>query len=143
MSNKIISFSYTGFPIIDPSIGRVINEIFRPIVPIRISYGHHLSRQFDALVDSGSDRNLFPASIGEAIGVNFKKIKPIFITGIGSIQIKAYPIKVTLFLGSNAYTTEADFCFEQRLPLLGRNGFFSLFKGLKFKEKEQFLDIYL
>lgn len=143
MSDKIISFSYVGFYVKDHNTGEIIDQIFRPVIPIRISYGHHISRTIEALVDSGSDRNLFPAQIGEAIGINFRKVKPIFITGIGDKIIKAFPCRIKIFIGTDIYDTDADFSFEQRAPLLGRQGFFNLFNGLKFKEKNQFLDIYL
>lgn len=143
MADQIISFSYVGFPIRDSKTGEIIGQIFRPMIPIRISYGHHLSRSFDALVDSGSDRNLLPANIGESIGINFRKYKPLFISGIGNSQIKAFPVKIKIFVGNSSYETEADFSYEQKAPLLGRDGFFNLFKGLRFREEDQFLDLYL
>lgn len=141
MLNKVVHFPYKNFFIKDRLTGEIKGQISRPMVSIRISYGHRLSLLFDALVDSGCDRNLFPAIIGEEIGINFKKAKPIVIGGIGDSFVKAFPIRVKLFLGIASYETIADFSYEQKIPLLGRSGFFNLFKSIKFDEQEKFFYI--
>ncbi|MDD5147197.1 MAG: hypothetical protein PHV63_01435 [Candidatus Daviesbacteria bacterium] len=142
MPNKYFSFSYIGFPQTDIA-GNIIGETYRPIVQVRISYGHRLSREYDALVDSGSDRNLFPAELGELLGISFKKQKSKIINGIGGIKIKAYSVNIVIYLGSYKYNTSTDFSYEQRDLLLGREGFFNLFTKLIFRENDKFLDIYL
>lgn len=138
MPSKIIGFSYTPFDV--PEVG----EKFRPVVNIAISHKNTIFSDIEAMVDSGADKNLFPAWIGEWLGINFKKLtynKLIF--GIGGIEIKAYTQKVKLHLHKLTFDTEIDFSFEQQIPILGRDGFFSLFKSIKFKEEERFLDIEL
>lgn len=138
--NKIISFSYVPYSIKDPNTGVYLGEIFRPIIAINISFGGVISHTFDALVDSGSDTNLFPARLGEYIGINFKNNFKI-VYGIGGVKVKAYTKKIKLHLLNFSFDTEADFSYEQQIPLLGRNGFFTLFKSINFKEEERFLDI--
>lgn len=58
---KIIGYSYVPQPFgIDPVTNQLL-EIYRPMLSIRILREHgQISLPFDALIDSGSDRNLFP-----------------------------------------------------------------------------------
>lgn len=111
---KKLAFDYFPFPKKDPRTGKIVKEIFYPVIPLRISYGHKLGRPFQALVDSGADRNLFP--------------------------IKAFTHKIKLYLGVEVFKTEADFSYEQGVPLLGRAGFFNLFKRVTFKESDRVVE---
>ena len=63
------------------------------------------------------------------------------IQGIGGVTITAYIGKINIWVGTKKYETEADFSPEQKLPLLGRNGFFNLFKSIKFDENRKILYI--
>ncbi len=138
MSSKTISFSYIPFNI--PEVG----EKFRPVVNIALSCKNTIFSGIDAMVDSGADKNLFPAWIGQWLGIDFKKLTyTTIVYGIGGVEIKAYSQKVKLHLNKLSFETNIDFSYEQHLPLLGRDGFFSLFKSIKFKEEERFLDIEL
>lgn len=120
----------------------LLEEVFTPYIPIRLSVNHNNPTPIiDALVDSGSDRNLFPLQLGELLGINFKKIKPKIIFGIGDIQIKAYTANINIWLNNTKYLSEADFSLNQQTLLLGRQGFFNLFKAVIFAEKEKFLYI--
>lgn len=141
MSNPTISISYLPIPIKDSQSQKVIGERFFPFIDIRISHKNIISESFRALVDSGSDRNLFPAKVGELIGINFEKSIARTIKGIGGIRIKAYTRQVKLYLYDHAFDTEIDFSYQQDLLLLGREGFFNLFKGIRFREKDRFLDL--
>lgn len=139
---KITGYSYIPQPFgIDPVTKKLI-EIYRPMISVRISkdYGQ-ISLPFDALIDSGSDRNLFPLRFATSIGIQFKKINPKQIGGIGKVIIDAYPSKINIWIGTTKYETEIDFSIEQQTPLLGREGFFNLFKSVKFDEEEQFVYI--
>lgn len=136
-----LGFSYLPRPLID-SKKNLVQEVFTPYVPIRLSYGHgNPTRLIDSLVDSGADRNLFPIQLGELLGINFKKISPKIIYGIGNAQIKAYSSKINVWLNNTKYPTEADFSPNQQTLLLGRRGFFNLFKTLTFDEHGRFLYI--
>lgn len=140
--SKITGYSYVPQPFgIDPVTNNLI-EIYRPVISIRISKTHgQISPFFDALIDSGSDRNLFPLRLATALGIKLKKIKPKQIGGIGKVVIDAYTEKINIWLGTKEYKTEADFSPQQQVPLLGRDGFFNLFKSIKFDEKGQFVYI--
>lgn len=121
---KITGYSYVPQPFgIDPVTKKLI-EIYGPMISIRISKDRgQISPPFDALIDSGSDRNLFPLRFATAIGIQFKKIKPKQIGGIGKVIIDAYTSKINIWLSTKKYQTEADFSPQQQVPLLGRDGF--------------------
>lgn len=109
-----IGFSYLPRLVIDPKTGRKA-EVFTPYVPIRLSVSHNNpTRLIDALVDSGSDCNLFPIQLGEILGINFKKITSKIIYGIGDVKIKAYTAKVNIWVDNTKYITGADFSAEQQ-----------------------------
>ncbi|MBI2338312.1 hypothetical protein HYU95_03975 [Candidatus Daviesbacteria bacterium] len=130
-----VKFPYLPIDIFNSS-GKVVSRIMRPYIPIRLSIHHsNPSNIVDALVDSGSDRYLFPRQWGDMLGINFKKIKPIKIGGIGKVEITAYSSKVNIWVDGQKYPTNADFSPEQQTPLLGRSGFFNLFKEVIFDEK--------
>ena len=134
-----LGFSYLPRPIINPETKKR-EEVFTPYVSIMLSANHgNPTSLIDALVDSGSDRNLFPKQLGELLGISFKKIKPKIIHGIGGITIKAYSSKLNIWVNNKKYATEADFSLEQQTLLLGRQGFFNLFKKVIFDEKGRFL----
>jgi len=131
-------FSYFPFPIRDPQTGEVKKELYRPIIPIKICYKHQfLPYTINCLLDSGSDRNLFPAFLGEKIGIKIKKGIPQKIGGIGKSQINGFSHNIKIFVGNLSLLTKIDFSYEHEIPILGRNGFFNLFKGVIFKEKEK------
>ena len=132
-------FSYLPRPLIDPK-NKLAQEVFTPYIPIRLSVSHgNPTRLINALVDSGADRNLFPLQLGQLLGINFKKMDPKMIYGIGNSQIKAYTSKINIWVNNSKYSTEADFCSDQQTLILGRQGFFNLFKWLKFDERGRFL----
>lgn len=139
---KITGYSYVPQPFGMDQVTKSLIEIYRPVISIRISKDHgQISPLFDALIDSGSDRNLFPLRFATSITLKFNKTKPKQIMGIGKVLIGAYPAKINIWIGTKKYETEADFSPQQQAPLLGRQGFFDLFKSVKFDEQGQFVYI--
>ena len=140
--SKVTGYSYLPHPFdIDPITKKVI-YIYRPMISIRISRDKgQISLPFDALIDSGSDRNLFPLRFATAMGIKFNKTKPKQVMGIGKVLMDAYSAKINIWLGTHKYEVEVDFIQQQQTPLLGRQGFFNLFKSIKFDEKGQFVYI--
>lgn len=138
---KITGYSYIPQVYQNPDTNQFI-QVYIPMIPIRISYIHgKISPSFDAVLDSGSDRNLFPVTLARYLNLDFSKVKPNKIYGIGKNYIEAYPAKINIWLETKMYVVEADFSAEQNIPILGRNGFFNLFKSIKFDEKGQFVYI--
>lgn len=133
-----IVFPYLPFPIKDPQTGEIKKELYRPIIPIKICYKHQfLPYAINCLVDSGSDRNLFPAYLGERVGIKIRKGIPQKIGGIGKSQVKGFTHDIKIFVDNLNLLTKIDFSYEHEIPILGRNGFFNLFKSVVFKEKEK------
>lgn len=133
---RFLIFSYLPFPFKDPTTSKIIGEVFRPVIPIRFSYRHQfLKYSINSLVDSGSDRNLFPAEIGHLLKMKVKTKKPKKIEGIGKNLITVYTHNITLFVDGKRIDTSADFSYEHPMPILGRNGFFNHFKKIIFDER--------
>lgn len=136
-----LGFSYLPQFSIDPRTRQKV-EIFRPYIQIKLSlFRGNLTPTIDALVDSGADNNLFPLQLGGLLGINFKKLTAKTIYGIGNSRIKAFTAPINIWVNNTKYQTQADFSVDQQTLLLGRNGFFDLFKELKFNESEKFLYI--
>lgn len=139
---KVTGYSYIPQPFsMDPVTDKLM-EIYRPMISIRISKDRgQISPPFDALLDSDSDINLFPLRFAIIAGIKIKKTKPKQIMGIGKVLIDAYPARINIWVGTKKYEAEADFSPQQQTPLLGREGFFNLFRSIKFDEKGQFVYI--
>lgn len=131
-------YDYTKFPITDLDSNKIIGHIYKPYISIRV--GNPKSRQISkfpmqCLIDSGADSNLLPAVLGEVAGINILKGEPKIINGIGNSEIKAYRHFIKIYLGTTSFNTVADFSYEQKVALLGRDGFFDIFKSVSFYEK--------
>lgn len=137
----LLKFNYSPNLTVDPKTKKY-DIIYRPYIPIRLCYVHNLGKtQVYCLLDCGSDRNLFPASWGESVGINIKKGEEINILGIGNTRITAYKHQVKLFIGTASFATPADFSYFQNTPLLGRENFFNLFKQVSLKQKEKIIEL--
>lgn len=146
MPQRKLTFPYVPMPVEDSQTGKVVGNIYRPIVPIQIAYKGRSTLPFGALVDSGSDRNLFPAATGLVIGVDMRKGKLATVLGIGGHKIKVYTWKLNLTLlatNPQSFVVEIDFSYEHEVPLLGRSGFFNFFKRVEFREKKRFVELTL
>ena len=129
-----MKFPYLKLPSRNPKL----KWISRPYIPIRLIGSNGIWEGY-GLIDSGADRNLLPLRFATGAGIQFKKTKPRKIYGIGSGYIDAYTAKVNLWVGTKKYETMADFSPQQNVPILGRDGFFNLFKSIKFDESGKFV----
>ncbi|GEM_PF-1313352 len=121
---------------------KVIAVVDRPKIPVRLNFNHKFfptTAPVQCLLDSGADRNLFPAHWGESLGIEVKNTKPHTTRGIGNQPpITVYPHKGIKFYVGNGlgtkiiFTAEIDFCYEHQVPILGREGFFRYFKRITF-----------
>lgn len=72
---------------------------YRPLIPIRLAYKHKLIKlPILALVDSGADRTLFPASVAEALGIKLERGAIHQHLGIGDVSVISYSHNVKIFL---------------------------------------------
>lgn len=136
-SKKQIVEWYQGSPGLDikgkPSI------VLRPLIDIQVNYKHGQMIGLTALVDSGSDYNLFPADICRVLGINPTKGLPIRIKGIGDAPpIEAYRhFGIKIFFESLTIETFADFSLAHNQTILGQKGFFDQFEGIELKRPEE------
>lgn len=123
--------------------GKTVRHIIdRPKIPIQIGYRkkiHPISAPALALVDSGADNNVFPAQWGDSLGIKVVSLPSCFTGAVGDNKVKVYRCeKIKLYIYGKSlkqplqFETEADFCYEQKFPLLGRSGFFNFFKAIRF-----------
>lgn len=134
MSLIKIEFDTTLVPITFKD-GKVKDYTLRPLIPIVISssISHKKSKTpIDCLLDSGADRNLFPASMGENIGIKITKGQKTTHTGIGNSIMEAYRHTISIHCGGISFITSSDFSYQQTIPLLGRDGFFMFFQSITF-----------
>lgn len=96
-----------------------------PLIKIGLPFGYHY-----CLVDSGADFCHFHGKIGESFGLNIKKGKAMKGRGITGNEFTSYFHKVKLNIGGWEHEVEVGFSYELGTPfgILGREGFFSLFK---------------
>ncbi|PIQ70230.1 hypothetical protein COS55_01345 [Candidatus Shapirobacteria bacterium CG03_land_8_20_14_0_80_40_19] len=133
---SIIVYPYLFHPKQDPKSGKITKQIFYPFIPVRISYCHQIfPNPINALIDSGSERNLFPAFFAERLNIKVKKGQIQSTRGIGTIVVNAYTHNVKCLLQTISFDTQIDFSYEISVPLLGRDGFFNKFKKIIFEEK--------
>jgi hypothetical protein len=127
--------------------------IERPVIPIVLRNVRDLGTPavaYEALVDSGSDRNIFPAEIADLLGIDLTK-DPTAVRYVGGVvadvrrPVYFHPIEIEVGgLGGPAFMTTAGFMSEFSkggYGLLGRKGFFNEFNFVKFKDAEQVLEI--
>jgi hypothetical protein len=88
-----MKFDYLEIPSRDP--GK--QSARRPYIPIRILYGNKF-QDLLCLVDSGADLCLFPAKIGELLGIDIERGKKEQIGGIAETSIVAYIHPVRLIV---------------------------------------------
>jgi hypothetical protein len=73
--------------------------------------------------------------------LQIKKGEKVTHMGIGNVGIDAYSHPVSFYVGSRKITTEAHFSYHQKIPLLGRDGFFKFFNSITFDEKNLLLKL--
>lgn len=138
---RITGYSYIPKVYKNPDTNQFV-QVYLPMISVRVSINlGQIFPSFDAVADSGSERNLFPMFLAKYLRIDFGKTKPNKVYGIGEDYIKVYPAKINIWLGNKKYKSEADFSVQQNIPILGRDGFFNLFKSIKFDEKGQFVYI--
>lgn len=145
---RVINVAYTDFPFEDPRTGE-LKEVSRPLLSVFLVANHRVGRSISALVDSGSDFNIFPAQYAEIYFAmkekNIKKGIGLEIVGIGQSKIAGYRHFVTIqhpeFRLENI---PVYFSYDhQNIPLLGRSGFFTQFRRVGFYQNEKRFELEL
>lgn len=131
MVKSSIKFFYETFPVIDDT-GKIVGNVARPIVDVLLNYKHgRMVGSIEALIDSGSDYNLFPAEIADILGIRLVKGVLKVTEGIGGKTIKTYRHSgIKMYIEGYSFETFIDFSSEISVPLLGQQGFFDKFKKI-------------
>lgn len=137
-------FSYTRFR--GPR-----GDIQRPIIPITLrnpSERHAPAIGYLGLVDSGSDRCIFPSQIGQLLGIDITATENVvYVGGVVAGErrpIYLHVIEIEVGEFGPIYSTLVGFMpdFSQNgQALLGRRGFFDQFSFIKFKDFNGLLEI--
>ena len=106
-------------------------QILRPVIPIKLK-NKDLEIGYEVLVDSGADLCIFDSQVGEIIGIDLKKGKPMQVFGVGGKASIYYLHKVTIEVGGYSYKIEAGFMPNVAgnvMPygIVGQMGFFDNF----------------
>jgi hypothetical protein len=102
-----------------------------PTIPIRLINREDPERFLNmrATIDFGADVSIFPAAAAEAIGLVTINEKTQEIQGINGSRIMTYLHDIILDVGGWKFATFALFTPDNTVfPVLGRDGFFSLFE---------------
>jgi len=96
-----------------------------PLIEIRLNNLHYL-----CLVDSGAEFCYFHGEIGEKLGLDVRNGEIMKSRGITGSEFTAYLHKIRFKIGSWDFEAKVSFSYELGVPfgILGREGFFSLFK---------------
>lgn len=102
--------------------------LIRPIIPITLHY-QGKSVQYEALVDSGADMCMFPAQIGEILGLDLKKGKKGQMSGVIGKSADVYYHDIELEIGGNITCATVGFtkAYNFDYGFLGQRGMFNCY----------------
>ncbi len=126
----------------DATTGKKV-EIFRPKIQVRfLTKDRKVTNPLDCLFDTGADRILLPGIWGEALGLKVKSGKEGKTVGIDNKPITTYTHNITIYVGAYQINTEADFAYENMIPLLGRTGFMDKFEKIEFNQNKRYVQLF-
>ena len=142
-------FPYTVFPARPDAAFPDRQTISRPIVTVTLEHGE-LSIATFAIVDSGADNCLFPASLAAQLGIPIPNQNTFVFSGTSEQGQIAYfeTVRATVWNGQAGeqplrFLLYAGFCDTLEhvgMGLLGQEGFFSRFK-VHFVQAENFFEL--
>ena len=127
----ILKFSFLRLPSKPTPAFPKRHSLLMPTIPIRLINREDPERflNIKATIDSGADVSIFPAAVAEAIGLVIINEKTQEIQGIDGSRIRTYLHDIILDVGGWKFATFALFTPDKTVfPVLGRDGFFSLFE---------------
>lgn len=107
---------------------RITPTLIRPIIPVVLIYNGK-SIAYEALVDSGADMCVFPAQIGELVGIDIKDGQRGSLGGVIGKSGELYYHDIILSIGGNETRLRAGFTYEKKFDhgFLGQSGIFSIY----------------
>lgn len=138
----VITGDYIGQPLLDKK-GKIEEFVYRPYAEIRINFKNGwISKPFLVLLDTGADRNLFPAVIGEKLGIEIKKGRKYTTYGVGKQPLTTFRHKaMQIFIGDYSFDTSIEFSYDADFPLVGGVGFFDKFKRVSFYKNKELIEL--
>ncbi len=117
--------------------------VYRPVVPITITRAGR-SVQYEVLIDSGADMNIFDAQLADILGFAVTAGRREMVQGItGNPQVYyVHPVTITIG-GTREFATEAGFMPNMSgmaYGVVGQKGFFE-FARIIFDRKRQRVEI--
>ena len=101
--------------------------ILRPIIPVSLIFRNSAIR-YEALIDSGSDFNIFPLEIAQKLNINLKTHKSIQFSGVENYPIQGFIANLFVGINHDRFKTNVVFAdLPNATGILGQNGFFDLF----------------
>ena len=101
-----------------------------------------VTNPLDCLFDTGADRILLPGIWGEALGLKVRYGKEGKTVGIDNKPLTTYTHKITIYVGTYRIVTDADFAYENTIPLLGREGFMEKFEKIEFNQNKRYVELF-
>lgn len=113
----------------------------RPIVEVTIATTG-AGRKFYALVDSGADQILMPATIAEVLGIDRTACRTRSVVGVSMEPVEGFVAELSLHIKDQPQPFSAPVVFiDADIPiLLGREGFFERHR-IKFEQDHDVLEI--
>jgi hypothetical protein len=113
---------------------------YLPMVEVTIHANHRISPyQINAILDSGSNLNLFHSYYGQQLGIKIKSGKLVKIKGIGNMEMDTYVHDVKLRIGQFTIPTKIHFSDYQSLRQIIGTCTFSFFNRIIFHEAKKTL----
>ncbi len=141
--NYTFTIPYKRFSI--PSRGDFSAQVkYSPIVStILENKDHRLDFSFDCIINSGADYCVFPAYLGELIGLNVELGQKLPMYGVGGKEtLYFHHIKIVIIIDNQPWEFKCLAGFSRKMNhkgvgLLGRQGFFNLFTRIEFLENQR------
>ena len=112
-----------------------------PIIEVGLSVLSYGTVSFPCLVDSGADSCIFSAElVGEQIlNIDVRSGAPFDANGLSNTILRGYLHPVELKIGGWSYKIKFGFVYGFEMPfgILGREGFFNLFKRVCFDQDSE------
>jgi hypothetical protein len=138
-----MKFRYVSYEVdASPTVPRGV--LYRPEVTIDV-IGSLRKERIQALVDTGSDETVFPASLAKAIGVQLDRASASQASAVGGQVVQLIPGRVMLQLteGEQKYRWQTTAGFlevnhpEDEVALLGYAGFLEFFRATFHSEQHE------
>ena len=131
-----MKFPYKKYPSTNITKAFPEKSALIPIIPVRL-LNNNKYIDCNVLIDSGAHACIFPAELGEQIGIQVENEYEHNFCGIGGGALKAYFHRIKIEVGGHKSDSYIGFTYDELpVPLLGQIGFFNLFSVIFDLSKE-------